>query len=98
MEQLMRERAAMGARAGLAGETARAILSVFRAMRAIGLPPCAADRERARRLLLNELNYGGEERASVVRTIFQAMRAIGLQPSDADWARARRFLRGRRAA
>jgi hypothetical protein len=95
MEQLMRERAAMGARAGLAGETARAILSVFRAMRAIGLPPCAADRERARRLLLNELNYGGdaEERARVVHTVFRAMRAIGMPPSDADWARARRFLR-----
>jgi hypothetical protein len=97
MERLRRERAAMGARAGLAEETVRAILSVFRAMRAVGLPPCDADRERARRILLNELNCGGdaEERARVVRTVFQAMRAIGLPPCDADWARARRFLRGR---
>jgi hypothetical protein len=82
----------------LAEELASVIRAVFDAMRAAGVPPDDGDRARARRLLLDELGYGGDadELAAVVRTVFDTMREIGAPPSKRDRARARRMMDGAR--
>jgi hypothetical protein len=98
LQSLRRARAELrGPRVALAEELASVIRAVFDDMRATGVPPDDGDRARARRLLRDELRYGGEaeEMVAVVRTVFGAMRAIGAPPSKRDRARARRLIGAR---
>jgi hypothetical protein len=97
LHSLRRARAQQwGSPAALAEELASVILTVFDAMRAAGAPPNDGDRARARRLLLDELNYCADavELAAVVRTVFDTMREIGAPPSKSDRMHVRRMMGG----